>query len=1024
MTTTRALASKAIFIGVNRYADDNISDLSGARWDAVALHALFSDSIPGLDARLFVDDEATSANVRAALKELLHDATPEDNLVVSFSGHGSQDHRLVLHDSAATTPDSMLAMSELADAFRTSPAKSILCILDCCFSGQAPARVLDQGPAPRGGADYLELFSGTGRILIAASGPSEAAWEYGGRGHGLLTKALMDVLMGATDTIEAGAAMGQIMAQVRAEAARLGRTQTPIVVNYVEGGFLLLGLKRGPLYEAAFPDRVGTVVSNEIRDLAAFGIAADAVDAWAGRFQGGLNPLQLSAVNQHRVLDGRNMLVIAPTGAGKTFVGEMAGIRAVSEGRRAVFLLPYKALVNEKYEEFVALYADRLHLRVIRCTGDYQDQRGAFTRGKFDIAVLTYEMFLNLCLAQPSAVQRFGLVVVDEAQFITEPRRGIAVELLLTLLLNARERGANVQIVALSAVIGSVNAFDEWLKAECLVTTERPVPLVEGVIDRNGTFQCRDTDGSTKTVQLLGPREVVMRRNEPKAQDVIVPLVRHLIASGETVLVFRNQRGSAEGCANYLADELGLPPATATIASLGTSDPSSSSSRLRACLERGVAFHNSHLARQERAALERSFRAAAGEVRVMAATTTLAAGINTPASTVILAENEFVGEDGRPFTIAEYKNMAGRAGRPGFDRSGRSVIYAATPGDREFLFRKYVLGSPEPVLSSFKVDDLETWVLRLLSQVQTIPKDTVPHLLANTFAGYAASKSNPAWAPAIEARLQALLAQMISLQLIEEEQGNVRLSLLGRACGRSALSFRSCMRLVDLLREFGSSATPRDLLVIIQCLADVDEGTYMPLNARINVEKSRPRQLSARIGERLVRLLQRFVNEDKDYLRRCKRTLALLDWIDGVPTDDIEKRYSVAFGEIGHGHIRGVADTTRFHLQAAAQIAQILFVSSEAADGDVEALLRRLELGVPTDMLALTELAIPWTRGDLLALRAMGVNTPERLLAMNEAALRGAVGPQQIAALNRLKTPAGVSPPGASLETTSAARVS
>jgi helicase len=123
---------------------------------------------------------------------------------------------------------------------------------------------------------------------------------------------------------------------------------------------------------------------------------------------------------------------------------------------------------------------------------------------------------------------------------------------------------------------------------------------------------------------------------------------------------------------------------------------------------------------------------------------------------------------------------------------------------------------------------------------------------------------------------------MISLQLIEEEQGNVRLSLLGRACGRSALSFRSCMRLVDLLREFGSSATPRDIMVIIQCLADVDEGTYMPLNARINAEKSRPRQLAVRIGERLVRLLQRFVNEDKDYLRRCKRTLALLDWIDGV----------------------------------------------------------------------------------------------------------------------------------------------
>ena len=151
MATVLGRASKAIFVGINRYADVQICDLSGARWDAVALHALFCDSFPGLDARLFVDGGARSVDIQSALKEVLSDATPEDNVVISFSGHGSQDHRLVLHDSAITEPESMLAMSELADLFRTSPAKSILCILDCCFSGQAPARVLDQGPIPRGG---------------------------------------------------------------------------------------------------------------------------------------------------------------------------------------------------------------------------------------------------------------------------------------------------------------------------------------------------------------------------------------------------------------------------------------------------------------------------------------------------------------------------------------------------------------------------------------------------------------------------------------------------------------------------------------------------------------------------------------------------------------------------------------------------------------------------------------------------------------------------------------------------------
>ena len=79
------------------------------------------------------------------------------------------------------------------------------------------------------------------------------------------------------------------------------------------------------------------------------------------------------------------------------------------------------------------------------------------------------------------------------------------------------------------------------------------------------------------------------------------------------------------------------------------------------------------------------YRSPNGGIRVLAATTTLAAGINTPASTVILAENEFLGQDSRPFTIAEYKNMAGRAGRLGYSEIGKAIILADTPVERAQL---------------------------------------------------------------------------------------------------------------------------------------------------------------------------------------------------------------------------------------------------------------------------------------------------------------------------------------------------
>jgi len=77
---------------------------------------------------------------------------------------------------------------------------------------------------------------------------------------------------------------------------------------------------------------------------------------WAELFPAGLNDLQLAAVNEYRVLDGQSVLVVAPTSSGKTFIGELAAVKAALSMQRVVFLVPYKALANEKYEQFAAFY--------------------------------------------------------------------------------------------------------------------------------------------------------------------------------------------------------------------------------------------------------------------------------------------------------------------------------------------------------------------------------------------------------------------------------------------------------------------------------------------------------------------------------------------------------------------------------------------------------------------------------------------------------------------------------------------
>jgi helicase len=995
----------AAFIGVGRHTDPQIRELVGASRDAVALHALFSDSAPEIEALLLVDADATAGNIRSAFADTLGRAGSEDTVVLFFSGHGTHDHRLATFDTVLSDlPHTTIAMDELVASFKQTNARAVLCILDCCFSGGAPGKVLEDSPIPRDPATPFESIAGEGRVLLTASAANELAYESPGSRHGLLTKALLEVLCNSAEPLSLLTAVDRVLEYVRAEASRMGIRQNPVMFGTVAGGLMLPNLTPGSLYRAAFPEFAGVLVTATISDLRKLGFPSVVVDTWANRYPNGLNDLQLSAVNGNRIADGNSLLVVAPTSSGKTFIGEIAAARSIAGGRKAAFLLPYKALVNEKHEQFSSLYGEILGMRVIRCTGDYSDETSEFVKGKYDLAILTYEMFLGMIVSNPAILHQVGLVVLDEAQFVTDPSRGITVELLLTFLLSARERGVSPQIVALSAVIGDVNAFHTWLGCELLQSEQRPVPLIEGVIDRSGAYKYVDTDGQSKIMQLVAPSEVRIRTEKPSAQDLIVPLVRRLASSGEKVIIFRNQRGTAQGCAGYLARELGLPGAAAAVELLPTHDNSASSAALRTCLLGGTAFHSSNLTREEKLIVEQAFRDPTGPVRVLAATTTVAAGINTPASTVILAEQEFLGEDGRPFTVAEYKNMAGRAGRLGFQEQGKAIIYAESSLDRDQLFRRYVIGELESLKSSFDARHLDTWVLRLLAQVRSVPREDVIRLLANTYAGYLESRRSPSWRVSTKTSVDQLLGRMAALGLLETEGDRVRLTLLGRACGRSSLSFASAMRLVEALRTLPPDLLlAKNLMAIIQVVPEA--GGFTPLLKRGAKESVRIQQASARYGRDIVSLLQRHADDIHEYYGRCKRSAILADWISGRPMEEIERDYSTTpfSGKIEHGDIRRFADNAQYILRSANEILAIILGGTISSD-EIEALLTQIEIGLPADGLDLTRLPVSMTRGEYLALYNAGIRSVSHVWATSTEVLRVTLGKKRAVEVERFRS--------------------
>src|SRR4030066_295015 len=150
----------------------------------------------------------------------------------------------------------------------------------------------------------------------------------------------------------------------------------------------------------------------------------------------------------------------------------------------------------------------------------------------------------------------------------------------------------------------------------------------------------------------------------------------------------------------------------------------------------------------------------------------------------------------------------------------------------------------------------------------------------------------------------------------------------GRACGSSSLSFESALRLVELLRSLNIDATPvPELPALIQVLPEMD-AIYTPLFKKGELESARGSDVSTRYGSPVAGLLQQYVAGRHEYWQRCKRAAIVWDWIQGLPVEEIERRYAINpfQGVVNYGDISRITENTRFHLRSAHQVIAALIV--------------------------------------------------------------------------------------------------
>jgi Superfamily II RNA helicase len=366
---------------------------------------------------------------------------------------------------------------------------------------------------------------------------------------------------------------------------------------------------------------------------------------------------------------GHSVVVCAPTGSGKTLIGEYAIHQALARGHRAFYTTPLKALSNQKLRDFRQQFGEA---QVGLLTGDVAINRQA------PILVMTTEIWRNMLYGafmgeNSASLEDVDYVVLDECHYMNDRQRGTVWEESIIYC------PAHIQLVALSATIANATELTDWIRKihgdTVLIKSEhRPVPLQFFFCSTKGFFPLLDSSRKRMNPKLKGEvrRALSGRWDQSQGTPAISVVISHLKQRQMLpAIYFIFSRRGCDSAVNELSDlslvnMVEAQVIKSKIREFLTANPELQDSPQLASLERGIAVHHAGILPAWKTLIEELFQK--GLIKVVFATETLAAGINMPArTTVISALSKRTDRGHRSLTASEFLQMAGRAGRRGMD---------------------------------------------------------------------------------------------------------------------------------------------------------------------------------------------------------------------------------------------------------------------------------------------------------------------------------------------------------------------
>ena len=629
-----------------------------------------------------------------------------------------------------------------------------------------------------------------------------------------------------------------------------------------------------------------------------------------------------------------SLLMSVPTAAGKTVVAYNALMKAVTEGKKGIFLVPLRALAWEKVNELKDICRNILNgAKIGVSVGDFDKIRGL---SKYDIIVATSERADSLIRHNPPWLNEVGCLVSDEIHLLNDSNRGPTLEVTLSKF---REINPDIQIVGLSATVSNSKEVADWLDATLVESDFRPVPLRKGICIDNEI----EWDGSEfKRIDIDGTEGIALD-NLP-----------------DQCLVFVNTRRSAEAQAKRLSmligkrlmdDEIEELKKYTTELKSGADEVTSVDSNLTKLIEKGAAYHHAGLTNRQRQIIEKGFREK--KIKALCATPTLAAGVNLPAKRVIIRDltrwdSSF--QSNQPLPVLEIQQMLGRAGRPGFDVDGEGVLIAKNVEHKEQIVETYFEGETEPVLSRLGSEPaLRTHLLSLIASGTINTTEEMHSFLKRTLFG----AQGELWRT--QHRINKVIDFLEKENLIEIEgkidgefipaNASLQEKLKATAFGKKVSQLYIDPLSGVIIRKALESDVPANPLGLLHTIARTPD-IYSLYVRKKEMETYLTHLMQMEEDLMLPPPVEH--TELEFYLWDLKTALLLMDWVEETPEEHLMKRYSTTPGDI-----RAKVETAGWILYSMSELSELLSPNTTKMISELEI---RISNGVRKELLPLLEI--------------------------------------------------------------------